>query len=89
MSYICKDCKNNNHGWCLKKKINGLKRLNVEQCDFHNPQGTNVRIVKSIDGIGEPSLSIFINDEGAFIPVKIVEEFLKGNAQNIKINIPE
>nr|DAH65641.1 MAG TPA: hypothetical protein [Caudoviricetes sp.] len=89
MSYLCKDCKNNNHGWCMKKKINGLKKLDIKQCEFHAPFGTNVRIVKSIDGIGQPSLSLFINDEGAFIPVKIIEEFLKENAQSIEINIPE
>lgn len=77
MSYICKDCEHNNHGWCLKKRVNGLKRLNFEQCEFHTDPGTNIYIVKSTDGIGQPSLSIRINDEEAYIPISIIEEFLK------------
>ena len=32
MSYICEDCKNNNNGWCVSKKFNGLKKKNIQNC---------------------------------------------------------
>lgn len=35
MSYICKNCYNNNHGWCNIRQENGLKKLNIQRCkDF-------------------------------------------------------
>lgn len=31
-NYLCKDCKHNNHGWCLKNKRNKLKE--ITECSF-------------------------------------------------------
>lgn len=33
-NYLCKDCKNNNHGWCTVNKRNKLKEVTV--CDNRN-----------------------------------------------------
>lgn len=37
--YLCKDCEFNNHGWCKKRKIQGLKNIIV--CEF-NPNSIKV-----------------------------------------------
>ncbi|MCC0672251.1 MULTISPECIES: hypothetical protein [unclassified Clostridioides] len=31
-NYLCKDCKDNNNGWCKKRKMQGLK--NITECTF-------------------------------------------------------
>ena len=36
MAYLCESCSNNNHGWCTVKKMNGLKKKNIQRCSDHN-----------------------------------------------------
>lgn len=35
MSYICESCASNNHGWCTVKKCNGLKKMNLQNCNTY------------------------------------------------------
>ena len=35
MSYICEDCKNNNNGWCNIQRFNGLKKKNIQNCEYY------------------------------------------------------
>ena len=35
MSYLCQDCKSNNNGWCIVRKCNGLKKLNITNCNTY------------------------------------------------------
>lgn len=44
MSYICETCKFNNHGWCEKRKFNGLKKKNIQkdECKYYS----NIEIIE-------------------------------------------
>ena len=33
INYHCKDCKENNNGWCTILKMNGLKEITQEMCE--------------------------------------------------------
>lgn len=36
--YLCKNCKENNNGWCKKLSQQGLKQ--IIECEHHNPKGS-------------------------------------------------
>ena len=35
MSYICEDWKNKNNGWCNIQRFNGLKKKNIQNCEYY------------------------------------------------------
>lgn len=51
--YLCKDCENNNNGWCLIQKRNGLKE--IAYCNHKIPKG--FEIAKVIDNQNDDILS--------------------------------
>lgn len=60
--YLCKECKENNNGWCKKRKIQGLK--SITECDFfikhhdeENLKETNIECAKLY---GKRELSYFL-----------------------------
>lgn len=92
--YLCQTCTENNNGWCPKKKMNGLKKLNLikpEDCADYNGNehaDTFVTFSKSKDGENRPHLTIKINNEVAFLPTQIITDFLINEAREISIRIP-
>lgn len=47
-NYICQDCVNNNNGWCIVRKCNGLKKLNIASCNTYESKD---------DGIDKPYIA--------------------------------
>lgn len=39
-NYLCKECVNNNNGWCVERKMQGLK--NITTCDFSHNNGDSI-----------------------------------------------
>lgn len=35
MSYLCQTCKYNNNGWCNTLRFNGLKKQNIQDCNYY------------------------------------------------------
>lgn len=44
--YLCKDCVENNNGWCNKRKFNGLKK--ITECEFKKSDEVEV-VEKDVD----------------------------------------
>ena len=92
--YLCQDCNNNNHGWCPKKQMNGLKKLgftkpsDCSDYDGNESADTFVILRKCSDADQKPHLTITINKEEVFIPTSIIEDFINGKSTEITITIP-
>lgn len=92
--YLCQNCTVNNHGWCPKKQMNGLKKLGYTKPDDCNDYNGNekadtfVTFKKSKDGERRPHLTITINKEIVFIPTSIITDFLISENQEITVTIP-
>jgi hypothetical protein len=91
MSYKCQDCRHNNNGWCKEKRMNGLKKLNLQECDKYGKAGTILYIERQgKDYYGQPMIMISVNGEQAGLPAAIVKEFLDNpESKNIEIVIPD
>lgn len=54
MGYLCQECKSNNNGWCTVRKCNGLKKLNITNCDTYEDKNivkfTNGNKIEQIKG---------------------------------------
>lgn len=48
-----------------------------------------LKFTKSIDGDGKDTLTIQIDDKGAYLPTSIVTEFLESESKSITVTIPE
>lgn len=42
--YLCQDCKSNNNGWCVVRKCNGLKKLNITSCNTYEDKNTTTEL---------------------------------------------
>ena len=62
--YFCKDCSNNNHGWCTIKKRNKLKEIGF--CDTKNiniESSISKQITKPIDEDKEEDILLTANKD--------------------------
>lgn len=87
--YKCQTCSNNNNGWCNVKKFNGLKKRNIQLCEYFKINGDELIIEKSKDGFGVNHLTISINGNEVFIPQSVMVDFINSDSKNIKIEIPD
>ena len=89
--YLCVECKFNNNGWCKQKKMNGLKKLNIQECDDFKKHGTILTLERQgKDYYGQELMLIKINNEVAEIPVIVLEDFIKDKTcPNREIVIPD
>jgi hypothetical protein len=46
-NYLCKDCKDNNNGWCSSRKIQGLK--NITNCPYFNNKNIVIEEDEKLD----------------------------------------
>lgn len=87
--YLCEGCKFNNNGWCNKKKINGLKKLNIQECDIFRNNNTMMTIERCAkDYYGQQIIKLQINNEIVEIPEVVLEKFIQNKdikSQEIKI----
>lgn len=51
MNYLCQTCKSNNNGWCIVRKCNGLKKLNIMSCNTYEDKNKCCDEVKIVDVI--------------------------------------
>lgn len=89
--YLCEDCKHNNNGWCKQKRMNGLKKLNIQECENFSRKGTFLILSKGVhDYLGQEIMTIKINDDAVEIPIIIMQEFINGeNIKEQEIKIPD
>lgn len=75
-NYICKSCKNNNNGWCIKLKKNILTEIQ-EYEHFQNDAFKKVKIERTAkDYYGQQFIEITINDESVSFPEVILKDFI-------------
>jgi len=93
--YLCKNCKENNNGWCPKKKTNGLKKLGYvlpKDCSDYSGNDnadTFVTLSKDKDGEGRPHILINIDGKKAWLPSVILTDYIIGPSTGaITITIP-
>lgn len=86
--YICKSCKHNNNGWCLKLKKNGLTK--IQECE-HLQSNTfkKVKIERTVkDYYGQQMVEITINNESVNFPEVILKDFISDiNVQKKEFDI--
>ncbi|MDK0595797.1 hypothetical protein P5F14_15290 [Clostridium perfringens] len=88
--YKCETCKYNNNGWCNIKKFNGLKKKNIQECEKYKTNATELIMYKGIDGLGQDDITIKINNEEVYIPLKVIKDFISNDkVYRIKVDIPE
>lgn len=87
--YLCQTCKFNNHGWCNINSFNGLKKKNIQECENYKickECGSELIIKKDFDYDKRPHLSISINEEEVFIPVKCITDFIENkDSKSMKV----
>ena len=92
--YLCQNCTKNNNGWCPEKQMNGLKKLGfVKPADCSTYEGTEnadtfLTMRKDLDIDGTPHLTITINNEVAYVPTSIIENFINGAGVGMSVRIP-
>lgn len=65
--YLCKDCGNNNHGWCTVKRMNGLK--GITECKsktVQNEEGSQVYMDILGDEYVDTDTGMFCDDNLQF-----------------------
>lgn len=47
--YLCEICDQNNNGWCKTKKMNGLKKKNIQECKLYKGKDKYTELYNLVD----------------------------------------
>lgn len=47
--YLCEVCDHNNNGWCKAKRMNGLKKKNVQECKLYKGEDKYIELYNLVN----------------------------------------